>query len=253
MRITLTWLRLDLRRRWRSLIVLALLVALATATVLAAAAGARRGQTAFDRLWASTLPATSGVLPNQPGFDWAKVRALPEVTALSEFPVTFGFGLDCCPGASSGFPPVDDEFTRTIERPVMLAGRLFNPDRVDEVVVTPQFAASFGKGVGDTLTLHLASPQQVNAGYDGSTGPPRGPRVLARIVGVGRSVLGSLTVEGPGHRGGVLASPALFAHYRPNILGTNGQAYVNAWVPAQRRQRRDPRVPRRPGPGDRTV
>ena len=107
-RITLTWLRLEVRRRWRSLLVLALLVALATATVLAAAAGARRGQTAFDRLWASTLPATVTVLPNQPGFDWAKIRALPEVAALSEFPVTFGFGLDCCAGASAGFPPADD-------------------------------------------------------------------------------------------------------------------------------------------------
>ena len=195
LRIILTWLRLDLRRRWRSLTVLALLVALATATVLAAAAGARRGQTAFSRLWAITLPATATVLPNQPGFDWAKVRALPGVTALTKFPVTFGFALECCPAASTGFPLADDEMTRTIERPVILAGRLFNPDRADEVVVTPQFQASYGKGVGDTLILHLASPWQIDAGYDGSAGPPRGPRIRARIVGVGRSPFGSRSEE----------------------------------------------------------
>jgi len=230
LRITLTWLRMELRRRWWSLTVLALLVALATATVLAAAAGARRGQTAFDRLWARTLPATATVLPNQPGFDWAKVRALPEVSALSMFPVSFGFALDCCPDGSSGFPPADDEITRTIERPVILEGRLFNPNRVDEIVVTPKFQASYGKGVGDTVTLHLASPKQVDFGYDGSTGPPRGPKIQARIVGVARSLWGSVIVDTPGAKGGVLPSPALFAHYRANIMGTSGQTYINALV-----------------------
>jgi hypothetical protein len=105
----MTWLRLEVRRRWRSLLVLALLVALATGTVLAAAAGARRGQTAFGRLWDSTLPATVTVLPNQPGFDWDKVRALPDVAALSEFAVVFGFSVDCCRDANSGFPPASDD------------------------------------------------------------------------------------------------------------------------------------------------
>ena len=229
MRITLTWLRLDLRRRWRSLLVLALLVALATATVLAAAAGARRGQSAFSRLWARTLPATAVVFPNQPGFDWAKVRALPEVSALSMFPVTFGFALDCCPAAGTGFPPADSQLTRRLERPVVLDGRLFDPGRVDEVLVTPKFVASYGRGVGDTLTLHLASLQQANAGYDGTTGPPRGPTIRARIVGVIRTPWG-LDADSPGQKGGVLPSPALFTHYRANIMGTTGRAYINALV-----------------------
>jgi|HubBroStandDraft_5_1064220.scaffolds.fasta_scaffold00480_5 hypothetical protein len=230
-RITVTWLRLEWRRRWRSLTVLALLVALASATVLTAAAGARRGQTAFDRLWASTLPATITVLPNQAGFDWAKVRALPEVAALAEFPVDgFGFGLSCCPQASSNFPPIGDAMTQTLERPVMLAGRVFDPRRADEIIVTPQFAASYHKGVGDVITMRLASPEQANNGYDGTTGPPQGPSLKVTIVGVGRSVWLSSTVDGPGSSGGVMASPALFERYRANIIGTNGQTYINAII-----------------------
>jgi len=230
MRITVTWLRLDSRRRWRSLLVLALLVALATATVLAAAAGARRGQSAVERLWTGTLPATVTVLANQPGFDWGKVRALPEVAAVSEFPVTFGFALPCCPDAGTGFPPIGDEYGRTIERPYMLAGRMFDPARVDEVIVTPQFAAVYHKRVGDTLTLLLASVKQANEQYDGTTGPPRGPAVRARITGVGRSPWLSIGSDSPGQKGGVQASPALYDRYRANILGNSGQSYINALI-----------------------
>src|SRR6476646_3852396 len=227
----MTWLRLEVRRRWRSLLVLTLLVALATGTVLAAAAGARRGETAFARLWDSTLPATVTVLPNQPGFDWDKVRALPEVAVLAEFPVNgTPFVLTCCPETSVGFAPIGDEYGRTIERPDLLAGRLFEPRRADEILVTPQFAAAYHKGVGDLVTMRLASTKQVDEHWDATTGPPRGPVIQARIVGVGRNVFGSSTTAGPQSKGGVLPSPALFAHYRANILGTNGKTYINALI-----------------------
>jgi len=223
MRIILTWLRLESRRRWRSLLVLALLVALATTAVLAAVAGARRGQTAYDRLAARTLPATIAVLPNQPGFDWSKVRALPEVSVLTTFVIS-SFVVDGYPEADVGFPPADSQIMRTIERPVVFEGRLFNPDRPDEVVVTPQFQASYGKGVGDTLTLHLASPRQIDEAYDPSTGgPPRGPQIRARIVGL---VRGPWFLYGVASKGAVLPSPGLLTHYRANIMGTNGQTYA---------------------------
>jgi hypothetical protein len=224
----MTWLRLELPRRWRSLSAQALLVAVATATILTAVAGARRGQTAYHRLSAHTLPATATVLLNQPGFDWARVRALPEVTALSRLPIVFGFAVSGLPSANAEFPPIDASLTRSIERPVVLAGRLYNPRRADEVLVTPQFAAAFGKTPGDTLTLELASPKQANAGYDGTSGgPPRGPRVQVHIVGVVRS---PWFMDSPGGSGGMISSPALFAQHRASMLGTNGQAFVNALV-----------------------
>src|SRR5262245_7309023 len=114
-------MRMELRRRWRSLLVLALLLAFSTGTVLSGVAGARRGMSAVDRLLAVTLPTTVVVLPNQPGFDWSKVRALPEVEALTGFAVS-GFGVDGIPYGDIAFPLVDDETWRTIEKPVVLAG-----------------------------------------------------------------------------------------------------------------------------------
>ena len=227
MGITLAWLRLDARRRWRALVVLALLVALATATVLSAVAGARRGATAFDRLWAGTLPATATVLANQPGFDWAKVSALPEVTAMGLLVIYYGATVEGLPGANLSFPPANAAPGQTIERPVVLAGRRYNPARVDEVDVSPHFVAHYGKGIGDTLTLHLSSPAQADAGFDASTGQPEGPRVKVRIVGV---VHGPFALERPGDAGGILLSNAVFTHYRADIMGTTGQSFVNALV-----------------------
>jgi FtsX-like permease family len=228
MRVIAAWTRLEGQRRWRSLAALALLVALATATVLTAAAGARRGQTALDRLWARTLPATVTVLPNQPHFDWSRIRALPEVSALTTFAVA-RFAIDGYPLAtqSPDLPAADSQVFRTIERPVVLQGRLLNPGRVDEVDVSGLFPANYGKGVGDTLTLQLPSLQQGQY-YDPTSGQPaRGPKIRVRIVGVIRSPWFS---DLPGSLGAVVPSPALLAHYRANLMGVRDDGFINALV-----------------------
>ncbi|MBP2702321.1 FtsX-like permease family protein [Microbispora sp. RL4-1S] len=228
MGVVLTWLRLELRRRWRSLAALALLVAFATATVLASVAGARRGATAVDRLYAETLPATLTVLPNQPHFDWARIRALPEVAALTTFPVS-GFGVQGVPPADSAgsFPPGDDEGLRTIEVPRVLEGRLPDPRRADEVVVGSQYRQRYGKGVGDRLVLMLMTPEQAaREDYDSSAEEPAGPRITVTIVGVIRSAWYS---EDVGQSPGVLSSPALYRTYPTNFVDPD-KGYINALV-----------------------
>ena len=148
MGIVLVWAQLEWRRHWRSLTVLALLIALATATVLTACAGARRGQTSIDRLLAQTLPATVTVLPNQPGFGWSKIAALPEVSALATFAVA-NFWVAGGPSVAeqeNSFPFTNTQIMDTIERPVVLACRRLNPARAGEVVVTPALRGVLRQG-----------------------------------------------------------------------------------------------------------
>jgi hypothetical protein len=234
--MAVTWLRLEARRRWRALIVLALLVALTTGTVLAAVAGARRGQSAFDRLWAQTLPATSAVVPNEPGFDWSKVEKLPEVSATALLIVYYGASVsgtgDAGPfsGGNIGFPPANTAMLHTVEKPVVLAGRMSNPGAADEVVASPHFMSAYGLHVGDSVTMHLSSPEQAAQGFDASSGKPLGPTAQVRIVGVVRS---PFWLDEPGDSGGVMPTYAFEQKYQRYIVGddpANSASYTNALI-----------------------
>jgi ABC-type lipoprotein release transport system permease subunit len=254
----LSWFRLDVRRRWRSLVVLMLLIALAAATVMTATAGARRGASAVDRLLAETLPATVLAAPYRPGFDWDVVRALPEVEAVAGFAFS-GFEVDGQPAPESFMlPPVDAEAMWTVERPVVLDGRLADPARAHEVVVTPAFVDTYGKGVGDRVAIGLYTPEQIDtvqgpdailpnaelylaglytaeqvaaaqeAGWDlNDTAPAAGPVVEATVVGVVRSLWFGDGLDAPGF---VIPSAGLFAAYEPHFRGAANLAAVNALV-----------------------
>ena len=222
-----TWLRLDLRRRWRSLVVLALLVALSAGVVLTAVAGARRGETAFDRLWARTLPATVTVLPNQPGFDWSKVQALPGVSAMGLFSVYYGASVEGMDGVDLGFPPANGGVGQTVERPVILAGRMDDPSQPNEAIASPHFMTAHHLRVGDTVTVRLSTPAQAAEGIDASQTPPAGPRATLRITGVARS---PFFIDSPGDSGGMIPTYAFFEKYRTDIEGPGDATYINALI-----------------------
>jgi FtsX-like permease family protein len=214
MSVVFAWLRLDVRRRWRSLAVLALLIAIASGTVMTAVAGARRGASAIGRIEARTLPATAAILANTPGFDWAKIRRLPEVETLATFGAQFTIkGLPPAMVAE----PVHDPMMRTIEKPVVLSGRIFDYNRVDEAFVSPHFVSHFHKDVGDWLTVVLATPKEVTAhGGSGPNGTFTGPELRVQIVGVGIAPWYSDTLDG---KGTVELPPAVVRRYPQNTLG----------------------------------
>ncbi|HWJ83662.1 MAG TPA: ABC transporter permease [Nocardioides sp.] len=226
MSAALIWLRLDLARRWRSLLVLTLLVAFAGGVVLTAFAGAHRGDSALQRLRDRTLPVDALAVPNLPGFDWSEVDALPYVVTSTHF--VLGADPKVEELAAEGASPVgvdfvrdDDTWLRQVERPVVLDGRMLDVDDPGEAVVVGDFEGATGYGVGDTVHVRLPTPQQADAGStdEMSVADYRGPEVPVRIVG---RVLNPWGIQdGPGTASLVL-SPAIFEHYRANFLGAKG-------------------------------
>lgn len=232
MSVVSAWLRLELRRRWRSLAVLALLIAIATGVVMTSLAAARRGASALTRLETKTLPATVAVLANRPGFDWSKVAALPEVAAITKFVVDYTLAIDGVSGQGIGFPPADDAMLRTIEKPVVFDGRNLDPTRADEAVVTRGFVRTYHKGVGDTVLLQLPSAKQLSESFVGET-PPRlnGPRITVHIVGV---VVSPWVSDSPDSPGGIQVSPGLVARYPLETAGDTSSPdntqFINALI-----------------------
>jgi hypothetical protein len=232
MTVVLGWLRLELRRRWRSLTVLVLLIAISSAVVMTSLAAARRGASALTRLQSRTLPSTVDVLANTPGFDWSKVQALPEVAAMTKFVVDYTIILEGVDGAGIGFPPADSNLLNTIEKPVIYAGRNLNPARDDEVVVTRKFVSHYHRGVGDTVTIQLPTAAELTESVVGTT-PTKlhGPRIVAHIVGVIASPWGS---DSPDTPGGVQVSAGLAAKHPREVIGDpahpDQQQFVNTLV-----------------------
>ena len=140
-------LRADLRLRWRPLASLVLVLGLMGGVVLAAAAGARRTDTAYPRLlqWASAaqldiLPYANGPVPGY----FSAVARLPQVAAMSTavqynmvLPVRRGLPLT----PVQAFSSPDRALGVSADRVKILQGRMFSPRAAGQAVIDPQLAA----------------------------------------------------------------------------------------------------------------
>jgi len=183
-------LRAEGRRRWRAWLVLSLLAGLAGGVVLAAAAGARRTDTAYGRLLDYSNAFDVGVAGlGFPPLDFDQVDRLAQVEQAATFYFAF-MNVAGAPDVGADLPlaPLiagDDVMFTTLNRANVLRGRAADPSRADEATISPLAAKRYGVDVGDTLELVSFSAAQVDAMQDAAIPPaPEGPRLAIRIVGV---------------------------------------------------------------------
>ncbi len=207
------WSRTDLRARWLALVVLGVLAGLTAGLAVAAFDGAERTGTALRRLETRNNSSDASVFPAQTTTarpDFTRLATRPEVEAIAPWRLIFGLV-----GGSYTvmFGPTDGVWLQQVDRPIVVEGRMFDPTKPNEMVVTEEpasnpAAADISKlGVGDVVHLEAFGP------FDPAVGdiPGSGPVVDLTVVGIIHS---SLSYE---FTGGGFVSPAFFEKYGEQI------------------------------------
>ena len=199
----LLWAGADVRRRWRSFVVLGLLAGITAGLAMAAFAGARRTDTALSRLDKVTNAPDAIIFASQVHDfhpNWDRLAARPEVAQLAVWDLFF-----CnIEGQEGGvlFASGGNGWLSSIDKPVVLAGRMFNPKADNEVVVNDQVAAVEHIRLGEVVPVQAYALDQPSA-----TGTPHGPMMKLRVVGIVRTAEELLFVPN------VLVSPGVVAKY----------------------------------------
>jgi hypothetical protein len=167
-------------RRWPGYATIILLVGLVGGLAMGSIAGARRTQSSFPVYAASTNPAQIQAfesfldpqIGDTAGYYPARARAIAHLPHVKEAETIVGFDANLNvlshlhthyePGEK---PPVFEgstggEFTKE-DRVTLVAGRLANPARRDEMVMNAQAAHQLGLHIGSTVRLGFNSDAQL--------------------------------------------------------------------------------------------
>ncbi len=192
--------RVELRRGWRTMVLLGVLAGLGGGVAIAAAQVARRTSTAYERLEAAT-GAPDAIVLSLSGASSDQIASLPGVAeAWDARTGTAQIGGDAVAFVSVAAgrqPPPDGLF-----RPIVVEGRAPDPAADDELLVSEDLARIAEVSVGDTLPLRFLTAEEITQ-FDTGFGEPDGPRIDMRIVGIVRGTLGR-----GGNAAGVFSTPA---------------------------------------------
>jgi len=211
--------RANLRRRWVSAGVLAVLVGVVSAVVLAGFAGARRTASSYDRFVAVSRASDVYVFPGHVSLHRIReFERAPFIAALAPA-VTLQIQLPGGVQPSAG-APLDGRFGLALERPRIVAGRAANPNVANEIAVAEPLAQARGLHVGDTLPMQSYSPAQVDALRTGAVDhfpDPGGPTVRLRVVGISR-LPSDLSLSGA--KGGIFLFTRAFTERYASKIGS---------------------------------
>lgn len=214
----------EIRRRWRAAAVVGVVLGLGFAAVLTAAAGARRTESAFPRMLAATNARQ--LLVSSANNDQASRRGFYERVATVEgvermglvvgvgpvpmhVPRGKGTAIEACSNLS-----LDGIAGYEVDRPNVIEGRLPRPDRSDEILVTHNYAETFGVGVGDQLDLVLPSGDGGPAAGEATAAD--GPVAPVTIVGIGVLSTQVVPVSDLDRAPTIFASAAFVNRYAPD-------------------------------------
>ena len=232
----------EIRRRWRSVVVLTLLVGIVGAVVLGTVAGARRNDSALPRFNVASRSADAQVSVAIARASPAKLRVFGRVHGVSGMAVLKAFFavVPRVPNSTATAAAVDSKFGTVVDRARIVAGRAADPSVADEVTIGEALAAEAHLGVGDHLDVRTYSPKQIFSSAD--PGPPAGPRLQLRIVGIVRR---PVDLGDRGASGGVLVLTPAFSRAYAKQVGfflsilrirtRNGAADIPGVVAAARR------------------
>jgi ABC-type lipoprotein release transport system permease subunit len=192
----------DLRRRWRELILLGLLVALASGATMAAVAAADRARTSVDRFldWSQVSSAGFPLDVDEPDRLIEALVALPEVEAVAVSNTLTVFVADdpANPFAGTSLTvnapdPIGADVTSAIggvdvDRLLVLEGRLPHPDRAEEILLYEWIADMTGWDIGERLAGQTLAVADIDRLFgDGPFPGLNGPTLDLVVVGIGRS------------------------------------------------------------------
>ncbi len=214
-----------LRRRWAGMLAIALLVGLGAGAVLAAAAGARRSETAASRLYARgrvadlEMDASSedrGAL----AVPIRSIRRLPEVrhaTTVAFYALAVEHAGAAPQVNAYAAANADGTWLYDFDRIGLLPsfrGRMPNPARADEVVPTVSEAQLLHLHLGERLRVGVAKFTDQNA-----SAPSSFSLITLRVVGITHTPVGLLQ-GAQSSESFMFATPAFARRYEADNVGT---------------------------------